>query len=110
MRQFLDYDPWTGLQYYTEEIEDGVMAVQSTQDCTREVDYATRLRNHGADKGISGHIYHYAEIPNGVALELLKKGINIYNMRKEEFPRFAREIETNYPMLKTTHRKAWKPS
>ena len=110
MKKLLDYDELTGLAYYTED-DDGRTILRSEQDCAAVLKETMERRNSGSgDNKIAGHMNHYAEIPNGVALELLKKGINIWNLRREEFPRFAQEIETNYPHLKVTNKKAWRPA
>lgn len=109
MKKLLDYDEVTGLAYYTEQQEEKTI-LQSVQDCSRVLEHTKEKRLTGSgDKKIAGHISHYCDVPNGVALELLKKGINIYNLRAEDFPRFAQEIETNYPYLKVTEKKAWRP-
>ena len=108
-KEFFDYDPWTGLAYYTEQ--DGPNTIVRTeQDCSPVLEHTMEKRNSGSgDKRIAGHMNHYADIPNGVALQLMQKDINIFNLRKGDFPKLAREIEQNYPYLKVTDKKAWRP-
>lgn len=112
-KQFFDYDAVTGLAYYTEQDGENTI-LRSEQDCTPVLEDNLKRRNEGTgDNRISEHIIHYANIPNGVALELLKKGIDCFNIRGgrhgPEFKRFAQEIETNYPYLKVTNLKEWRP-
>lgn len=114
MKQLLDFDPVTGLAYYTEERDDGKITLHTEQDCRRILEHTKEKRNSGSgDNKIAGHMSHYAEIPNGVALALMKKGINVYKgfgrRNTAEWNRFAREIETNYPYLKVTDKRAWRP-
>lgn len=111
MSQLLDYDALTGVAYYTEEDGDKTF-IRSEQECSKIVDYVAEKRRSGAgDNRIAGHANHVAEIPNGVGLELLKKGINIWNIRgKAEETALLREIETNYPQLKVTNRRIWRPT
>ena len=111
MKEFLDYDPFTGLATYTEDIDDNRITVHQEEDVAGLLDHLKEKRNtRSGDYSIAGHMNHYAEIPQTVAVELMRKGINVYNLRgKEEFDRLAREIETNYPMLKVTDKKAWRP-
>jgi hypothetical protein len=110
-KEFLDYDADTGLAYYTEQDGDKTF-VRSEQDCSAILDHVAEKRNSGAgDNRIAGHMNHVAEIPNAVGLEMLKKGINVWNIRgKAEETKLLREIETNYPHLKVTQRRVWRPT
>ena len=102
----------SGLKYFesTEPVT-GKTIIRSEQDVQPVLDEAARQRATGErDKGIAGHMKHYCYLPNGVALELLKKGINMQRPQNGDWARFFKEIETNYPYLKTTEKKAWRPS
>ena len=89
----------------------GKTIIRSEQDCQPVLDRAAKQRATGErDKGIAGHMKHYCYLPNGVALELMKKGINMMRPTNSDWARFFQEIETNYPMLKTTEKKGWRPS
>jgi hypothetical protein len=51
----------------------------------------------------------YAFIDPVTEMKLLQKGIDIYNLRTPEQQKaFFKEIETNYPHLKSTDKKAWR--
>ena len=54
-------------------------------------------------KGVKESWVHYASIPPVVEMELKKKGIDIYN--KHQTKELLKEINTNYPWLKTTTKK-----
>lgn len=51
-----------------------------------------------------------AMIPAMVIAELLKKGIDVTRLEGKDASRLAREIETNYPDLKLTNKKIWRPT
>ena len=101
MSKFFDFDPTTGMTYYTEDGEGDKITVHSVQDVQPFIDHATRVRNSGvADKGIKRDVWKYCTIPTHVELALRDKGINIY--KKEDQKAMLREINQNYPYLKYT--------
>jgi hypothetical protein len=105
-KKLLDFDLTSGLSYYTEEAEEKLI-VGSYQDCEPLLDHCKRVANAGLkDQGIKEGWWHYCYLPHGVALEMIKKGINPYprNSDKEGWRRFFQEINTNYPALKVTHK------
>jgi hypothetical protein len=109
--EFLDYDPNSGLSYYHAE-EDGKTIIHSMQDVEPVLKRAEQKRHMGlSDKGIGGdgHMKEYCYLPMSIMLELKKKGINMMNPSPGDWKRFFYEIETNYPMLKTTEKKGWRP-
>lgn len=107
-REFFDYDPLTGVTELI-EFEDGPGGqlkahVTSVQDVRPLLDRNKAWANSGAkDAGIKSGMWHYASIPPAVELELLNKGINIHN--REHHKRMFAELNSNYPYLKTTHKR-----
>lgn len=109
--RFLHTDANSGLSYYSDETPDGKTVIRSQQDVEPVLDEAARRRNSGSgDKTIGGHMQHYCMLPNSVSLQLMQKGINPFRMVGDDWKRFRKEIETNYPYLKVTDKKAWRPS
>jgi len=112
-KRLLDYDVLTGEAIYTEADDTtGRMVVETVQDVAPVLDHVKEKRNSGSgDNVIGGCVHHVAEIPNVVGLEMLKKGINVWNIKgKAEETRLLREIETNYPHLKVTNKTIWRPT
>ena len=66
------------------------------------VKYTTAIRNDEeiSKKGIKNGYWLYAKIPPYVEHELLKKGINIHDQNNTKA--ILKEINENYPYLKTT--------
>lgn len=110
--EFLHTDPNSGLSYYTsEDPGSGKTIIRSEQDVQPVLDLAAEQRATGErDKGIMGHMKHYCYLPLGVMLELQKKGINMFRPTNSDWAKFHYEIETNYPKLKTTEKKGWRPT
>ena len=112
MGNFLHTDPNSGLSYYedTDEVS-GITKIRSMQDVEPVLRRAEMKRKEGtSDKGIAGHMKEYCYLPMGIMLEMMKKGINMMNPSPSDWNSFFREIETNYPHLKTTEKKAWRAS
>lgn len=99
--EFFDYDPLTGV---TEKlaIEDGKIHVRYEQDVAPIIDYAKALSNEGQSDAAwkKQGAAVYAVIPPVIQHEMLKKGINF--MDQNHIGAVLREINTNYPYLKTT--------
>ncbi len=104
MAEFFDYDPVTGLEEYFEYEQDtGKINIHYRQDCTAIVDYAKSLANWSmTDGGIKRDWWQYATIPAVVQMEMMKKGIDLRD--KNATKRIVKEINTNYPWLKTTQK------
>ena len=111
LMEYLHTDPNSGLSYYTsEEPVSGKTIVRTQQDCQAVIDHAAVQRAEGMrDKGIDGHMKKYCDLPMAIILELKKKGINMLRPSNGDWKRFFQEIETNYPLLKTTEMKGWRP-
>lgn len=106
-RELLCFDPYTGISTYTEEVlEQGELKILVTQqqDVTDLLDHCARLRNENIHT-VKDEFFHYAKIPAVVQLQLRKKGVNIYSNDPTELKRVRQEIETNYPLLKTSYAK-----
>lgn len=101
-REFFDYDPFTGLEEYIEEV-DGKIHLTFEQDVSPILDYTKALANEGHTEGnFRGEGWLYAVIPAVVQMDLMRKGINITDQNHTK--RVVDEINQNYPLLKTTHR------
>lgn len=101
MSKFLDYNPDTGIWHeeHYDHTEDKIV-VETKGDCQPSLDYAKAQRNSGINDKV-GDFAHYAHIPVAVQVAMLDKGIRFH--KKEHLPRVIKEIETNYPHLKTTN-------
>lgn len=110
--EFLHTCPNTGLSYYSEEEPvTGLTTIRATQDVQPILDSAARQRQEGTrDKGIAGHIKKYCDLPFSVMLKLkTERGINMFRPSDDDFRKFFQVIETEYPLLKTTEMKGWRP-
>jgi hypothetical protein len=108
MPQFLEYDPISGLRTdFDYDEESGNVILQRSQDVSALLDYNAALRNAGAtDKGIKESWWLYAKIPPIFMLKMRAKGINVEDGR--HIDRVLAEINTNYPLLKTTQKNEGK--
>jgi hypothetical protein len=102
--QFFDFDPLTGIRTdmdYDEET--GVATLIQSSDISAAVDYAKAIANSGlADHGIKQGLWKYAVIPPIVQIALRQKGLDIYSKDVAMQNRVLREIDENYPWIKTT--------
>lgn len=105
-KELLCYDPFTGISTFTEivETERGgqQILVSQEQDVEPLLDYCARLRNENMHT-VKDEFFHYAKIPAVVQIQLRKKGINVFSTDPTELRRVRQEIETNYPLLKTSY-------
>lgn len=103
LRKELDYNPLTGERAIWES--DGVQArIIHEQDVSRIVDANKRLANNEglSKRGIKNDMWHYASIPNVVALKWKEEhGVDIFNPdhRKKMFSLLN---SPEYKYLKTT--------
>jgi hypothetical protein len=101
-----DYDPLTGVaEYFDYDRENDVAVIRTVQDVDGFLDEMKRRRQDAelTRKGIKQGWWHYASIPSVVILQLRAKGIDVYN--KDHAKAVFREINENYPYLKTTDKK-----
>ena len=103
MAIFFDKDPVTGImQYYDYDPSKDEHYIHSVQDPTALVEQLKQVRNNpdAWAKGMKESWVHYASIPPIIEMQLKAKGIDIYN--KDQTKELLKEINTNYPWLKTT--------
>ena len=102
-KEFLMYDPITGISTYTDFDEvTQRMFVHSEQDVQPLLDYCAKLRNEEIYSP-KDELFHWAKIPNVVALDLMRKGISIFSNDPQVLKRARREINRNYPYIKTSY-------
>lgn len=85
--------------------DDGKVIIKKTQDCNPTLDYCENKRNNEIQNSKVEEFKHYASIPPIIAEKLITKGINIFD--KNCMKDLQREIDINYPYLKTTNLKGW---
>ncbi len=105
LKKLLDYNPLTGesVTFEANAIE-GKMRITHEQDVSAIIDGNKRLANNVdfSRRGIKNDMWHYATIPNVVAMKWLnEKGVDIFNKdhRKKVF---ALLNDPEYTYLKTT--------
>ena len=79
------------------------LVIKRLQDCSPVLEHNAYLRSLGSahHKGKDGDYWHYASIPLIVMEQLIEKfGVDVVLNGKDD-GRLIREIETNYPYLKT---------
>lgn len=105
-KEFFDFNPITGIVHYIEEDGEAIV-VRTEQDVEPVVESAKRLANAGArDSGIKANWWHVADIPPAIWLEIKQKyHCDIFTGDDNEFDRFLKIVERDYPYLKTTHKR-----
>lgn len=101
--EFFDYDPATGIRHDFEYDEaTGNATIFTTEDVEPLLKHAATIRNNNlADDGIKESWFHYAYLPLSIMLKMkFEKGINAFDPREQD--RVIKEINENYPHLKTT--------
>lgn len=102
MSIFFDHNPTTGVtQHFDYDPIKDEIHLTHTQDVTAFLDAMKEQRLY-AKTGVET-FGHYADIPAIVEIALRKKGIRLDD--KNCTKALIREIETNYPLLKATHKK-----
>lgn len=98
-----EWNPTTGTWYEEEyDHQTDSIIVHTKQDVQPVLDYAKEQRNSGINDKV-GDFALYAVIPATVEVQLMQKGINIHD--KNNTSRVVKEIETNFPYLKTSNLK-----
>ena len=103
MAILFDKDPHTGItQYYDYDPVKDEHLIHSVQDPEALLEQLKIARNNPETwaKGVKESWVHYASIPPIIEMQLKAKGIDIYN--KDQTKELLKEINTNYPWLKTT--------
>lgn len=105
MAKFVEVDD-RGVETYEDSYE-GKLQVHYRQDVQPILDYTSRLRNDGlTDHGIKQDLWHYAQIPPVIILEMkFKHGVDVFN--KNHLKRVFELINREYPKLKTTEKSHW---
>jgi hypothetical protein len=90
-----------------EDSYDGKLQVHYRQDVEPVLEYTKRLRNDGmTDYGIKQDLWHYAQIPPVIILEMrFKHGVDVF--QKDHLHKVFQLINTEYPYLKTTEKMHW---
>jgi len=101
--KFVDYDNMR--REYS--LENGKVIIKSTQDVEPLLKRNKVLRDTESTTGKIGEFKHYASVPMVIVELLMKKGINMLSGDKDQLAKAKKEIDTNYPHLKTTNLKGW---
>jgi hypothetical protein len=106
MSKFVDFDADRGVETW-EDMNDGHLQLHYKQDCSPVLDYTKALRNDGlTDHGIKNDLWHYAQIPPVIILEMkFKHGVDCF--KKDHMKRVFELINREYPYLKTTEKNHW---
>lgn len=104
MAEFFDYDPLTGVaEYFDYDAEKKQFSIHYRQDVEPLLNYTKALANQSlTDGGIKKDWWQYAIIPPVVYMGLMKKGIDPADPTHTK--KLLREINSNYPYLKTTQK------
>lgn len=104
MAEFFDYDPVTGVaEYFEYDHLNKTVTINYRQDVEPIIDYCKTLANQSmTDDGIKKDWWQYCIIPPVVDMALMKKGIDIKDPNATK--KIIKEINTNYPWLKTTQK------
>jgi hypothetical protein len=103
MPEFFSYDPLTGVRKLFDYDESTHTAIiRSEQDVEGLLARNRELRNTRACDNPKSELRLWASIPTIVQLELRKKGLDIFSKDQTMLRRVRREIEANYPYLKTS--------
>jgi len=104
MREFLDYDPLSGITQYIETDEDtGQSVIHSVADSEPILEANKAMANDDtySKDGIKNSFWHVASIPPIVQMQWLQKGVNIMN--RADWPKVKKLLnDPEYRYLKTT--------
>lgn len=103
-RHLIDYNPITGESVHMDYKDGDSITITHTQDANVILDSATELRNNAdySRRGIKNDHWHYARVPNAVALEMkTKHGVDMLT-GKTDWKSVLKCINTHYPWLKVT--------
>lgn len=112
--EFFDYDPVTGVRTLFDYDDDtGTAIFRREEDISGVLELAakTRAMQPSSYVGVSDEQWFpQAIIPATVMAELLKKGIDVSAMEGKDATALAKAIEQEYPYLKLTDRRIWRPT
>jgi len=110
--EHFSYDPLTGITTLFDYDDDANKAIlHRVQDCEGLLEVTKAHRNSGSTREVlkrDDYFCLHSMIPALIEVELLKKGISLNN--PDDSFRLIQEIETNYPYLKCTDLKLWRPT
>lgn len=103
MSKFVELDE-RGVATYEDMTVDNKLQVHYRQDVEPTLEYAKTLRNAGAtDYGIKKDLWHYAQIPPVIILEMkFKHGVDVFD--KNHLKRVFELLNREYPYLKCTEK------
>lgn len=111
---FYSYDPLTGVKTLYDYDEENDLAIfRREEDISGLLKVAAETRATNTPMNYMGQDEKWwpeAMIPATVMSDLLKKGIDVGRLEGRDATALAREIETNYPYLKLTEKKIWRPT
>jgi hypothetical protein len=101
--KFVDIDKDTGVETYM-DYDEGKVQYHYRQDVSNLLDYTQRSRNDGlTDHGIKSDLWHYAQIPPVIILEMkFKHGVDVF--KKDHLKKVFELINREYPKLKMTNK------
>lgn len=112
--EFFSYDPIAGVTtLYDYDEENDLALFHRSEDVSgiMKVASETRATQPASYLGSSDETWFpQAIIPVTVMAELLKKGIDVAGLEDKDAAAVAKEIEQNYPYLKLTDRRIWRPT
>jgi hypothetical protein len=102
LAKFVDIDE-RGVETW-EDSYDGKMQLHYRQDVAPLLDYTKRARNDGlTDHGIKNDLWHYAQIPPVIILEMkFKHGVDVF--KRGDLKKAFELINREYPYLKMTNK------
>jgi hypothetical protein len=102
----MDADPLTGVStHHHYDPVTKVTTIRESQDIEPHINMNKALHNTSYQRdGIKNDMMHAAHIPDGIILEWMKEGINVYN--PDHMPRILRKLnDPEYKYLKTGNAK-----
>ncbi len=112
--EFFSYDPLTGVRTLYDYDEEKDMAIfRREEDISGLLKAAAETRARGPTSYINTSDekwFPQAFISATMMADMLKKGIDVSRLEGKDATIVAREIETNYPSMKLTDKKIWRPT
>ena len=87
--------------------DDGMVITKATQDLEGHLKYTKEKRDSESATSKASEWHHTASIPMVIVEELMKKGYDFFGGDQDMMKSIQKEIDTNYPYLKTTNKKGW---
>lgn len=106
MKELFDHDQFSGITEFIETDGD-ITRVTSSHDVEPVIERCKAYANEGlTDKGIKDGMWHYCDVPLTILVEMKQKhGINLFHPGPGDWQKFFDRIESDYPLLKLTHKK-----